>query len=131
MATIRHLGSREDEAAIGEVLLQLAKGYALKDAELVAAAYAEDADWSWADAGGGSVRCSGRLQILEALRERFAHSPQASDAGRDLPVRPRLRITFVGPDAAWVRSTHGVHRLQVLTRSEGHWRIVAELGTPA
>ena len=130
MATIRHLGTREDEAAIGEVLLQVAKGAALRDAELVSAAYADDADWTGEGPYGETVRCHGRPQILATLRERFAHHSardSAREEERSPQSRPEVRITFLGPDAAWVRSVHGAHRLQVLTRTGGHWRITAEL----
>jgi uncharacterized protein (TIGR02246 family) len=127
----------EDQMAIGATLSALLGGFARRDAALLEAVYADDADWVNAF---GTVR-TGRAQIVAYLRALFADAN--FDAGR--PVAPpesrlrrladtvvavstRLRIAgqgLVGGGAIDLRDNHALHILQ--RQPDGRWLVVSEI----
>lgn len=128
---------KREEAAVGEVLVRLARGFAANDARGLDALYAEDADWT--NAFGTTLH--GREAIAVYLAKLFAD--QRFEAGR-LAGEPQASIRFVGEGRAAVAKTYVEregqqtvegkelpvrrnHSLKVLERRDGRWVIVSEM----
>ena len=126
-----------DEAAIGEVLIKLARGFASNDADGLDALYAEDADWT--NAFGTSLH--GRDTIIRYLEKLFADS--RFEAGH-MVGEPQASIRFAaGGNVAIVKTyveregqrtvaggklpVRRNHSLKVLEKRHGRWTIVSEI----
>lgn len=126
-----------EEAAVGEVLATLGRGFATNDAQGLEALYAADADWT--NAFGTSVH--GRDAIVGYLRTLFADA--RFEAGR-MVGEPQAWIRFLGDGAVAVARTYVEregqrtieggelptrhnHSLKVLEKRGGNWLIVSEM----
>ena len=126
----------KDEAAIYEVLMKLGSAFRDLDAIGIDDLYVPDADWT--NAFGTTVH--GNLEIAEYLTVLFANRHFA--AGAPL-APPRAWVRFVGMDVAIAKTylersgqqgssgeelpVRHNHSLKVLTKDDGHWRIVSDL----
>jgi uncharacterized protein (TIGR02246 family) len=135
-ATPEAAGHPEEEA-VGEVLMQMATGFAMRDADIAAAVYTEDAEWI--NAFGDWV--VGRENIHAKLSDLF--STEEFDAGQ--PVgEPTGSVRVFSDDAAvgWtyqeiegqqVAETGEViplrknHSLAVFSKTEAGWLITAHM----
>ncbi len=126
---------RADEAAIGELLMKLAKGFRDLDVRALEDIYAEDADWT--NAFGRT--CHGREEILAFLRRLFA---EPRFAAGELVGKPQASIRFLDDNVAVVKTyierrgqetvegevlNRRNHSLKVLQKSDGRWLIVSEM----
>jgi uncharacterized protein (TIGR02246 family) len=126
----------KDEAAIYEVLMKLGSAFRDLDALGIDDLYVPDADWT--NAFGTTVH--GNLEIAEYLTVLFANRHFA--AGAPL-APPQAWVRFVGMDVAIAKTylerfgqqtssgeelpVRHNHSLKVLTKDDGHWRIVSDL----
>lgn len=124
-----------EEAAIGQVLMQMGAGFATHDADMAAAVYTDDAEWL--NAFGEWV--VGREQIHAKLVELFSGEEFGQTVGEPSgSVRILTETTAVG----WsyqeianqkVAGTGAViplrknHSLAVLVKTEGTWLISAHI----
>jgi uncharacterized protein (TIGR02246 family) len=127
---------RADEAAIGELLMKLAKGFRDLDVRPLEDIYVEDADWT--NAFGRT--CHGREEILAYLRRLFA---EPRFAAGEVVGEPQASIRFLDDgDVAVVKTyverrgqetvegkvlNRRNHSLKVLQKRDGRWLIVSEM----
>ena len=126
-----------DEAAVGDVLMKLARGFATNDVDGLDTLYAEDADWT--NAFGTSLH--GRDMIIRYLAKLFADS--RFEAGR-MVGEPQASIRFTGDGKIAIVKTYVEregqqtvsggelpvrrnHSLKVLEKRHGCWLILSEM----
>jgi uncharacterized protein (TIGR02246 family) len=127
----------EDQKAIGATLSALLGAFGKRDAAMLEAVYADDADWVNAF---GTVR-AGRAEIVAHLRGLFADAD--FDAGKlvappeshlrrladtVVAVSTHLRISgqgLVGGGTIDIRDNHSLHILQ--RQPDGRWLVVSEM----
>ena len=129
--------SDTDAALIGEVLAQVGRGYATLNADLVADAYTDQADWT--NAFGQSRQ--GRDQIRDYLKGVFRSEAFRSGQGVGPPqvslrlVRPGVAVAHLVSERVG-QQTMGtgraiplrkIHQLMVLAKAGDRWSIEAEL----
>ncbi len=126
-----------DEQAVGTVLMQMAKGFAMRDADMAATVYAKDAEWL--NAFGDWV--VGREAIHAKLTELFSRE-SGFDSGENVG-EPSGSVRIISNDAAvgWtyqeianqqvgeneVIPLRKNHSLAVLNRTGGDWLIAAHM----
>ena len=129
-------GRPEDQQAVGEVLMRLARAFGELDPSGIESLYSADADWT--NAYGTSRK--GGAEIAAYLTGLFADSHFA--AGRPLGP-PQASMRFPVPDIAIVKTfleragqqtTEGVvmpvrlnDSLKVLQRQADGWRIISDI----
>ena len=124
-----------DEAEIRALYQQMLESWNRRDAEAMAAAFAEDGESIGFD---GSVM-TGRAEIAATLRQIFADHPTGAYVWKVREVQP------LAPGAAVLRAIVGMvphgksdinpalnaHQTVVAAKRDGRWRIVLLQNTPA
>lgn len=130
-------GTAKEEAAIGDILMRLGRGFATNDAGGLEALYAEDADWT--NAFGTSLH--GRDAIIRYLEKLFDDG--RFKAGR-MVGKPQASIRFAAGGTVAIAKTYVEregqqtveggelpvrrnHSLKVLEKRAGRWLIVSEM----
>lgn len=131
------MNKNEEEQAIGEVLMRLARAFAGCDASGLDTIYAEDADWT----NAFGTRRHGRDRIVSYLETLFADA--RFGAGR-LVGQPEASIRFVGDGTVAIVCTYVEregqqtregselavrrnHSLKVLEKRDARWQIISEM----
>lgn len=127
----------KEESAIGDVLMELGRGFAANNASGLGPLYAEDADWT--NAFGTSLH--GRDAIIRYLEKLFADG--RFKAGR-MVGKPQASIRFAARGTVAIAKTYVEregqqtveggelpvrrnHSLKVLEKRAGRWLIVSEM----
>jgi len=125
--------SAEDAEAVSELMGRFGEAWGRGDAAAVAAAYAEDAEWT--NAFGTVLR--GPAEVRDFLTRMFSEDDAGASAG-ELSSYRRLSLRFVGADVAIIHgvvismrgvsenyeAARRVHNTYVLAKQNGDWRIV-------